>query len=267
MKCHWHGGLGAALAAAWLATGIAAAQNPVDLELVLAVDVSGSMDPDEHRLQRAGYVEALAHPDVTSAIRSGIYGRIAVTYVEWAGPVSQVIILPWTLVDSESQSRDFSAALAAAPFSRIRGTSISGGLAFASRLFDANDFDGIRRVIDVSGDGPNSRGAPVEPIRDAVVDQGIIINGLPIMLKTSLRDITWNLQLYRYYQDCVIGGPGAFVIAVREREQIATAIRRKLVLEIAGRPAEILPASQLTTPRKADCLIGEKMRGTQFLAP
>jgi hypothetical protein len=246
--------------AALLAAGDAEAQTPVDVELVLAVDMSQSMDPGEHQLQRRGYLSALLHPAVLSAIRSGIYGRVAITYVEWGGPSSQAMTVPWTVVEDEASARRFAEALAARPILTIRGTSISGALAFAASLFAANDYDGFRRVIDVSGDGPNSSGAPVAPTRDAALEQGLIINGLPIMLRQP-GYTPWSIpDLDLYYADCVIGGPGAFVLPVDDPTQLADAIRQKLVLDIAGTPPALVPAVATRSPPRIDCLIGEKLR-------
>lgn len=234
------------------------AETPVDLELVLAVDVSGSMDIEEHELQRAGYMNGLLHPDVLGAIASGGFGRIAVTYVEWAGAFAQQVAVPWRLIDSPANASAFVAELAASPVARIRGTSISGALQFSSGLFEANGFEGYRRIIDVSGDGPNNIGSPVIPARDAVLAEGIGINGLPIMLRPS-GGFAGIRHLDTYYEDCVIGGPGAFVVPVRDLDDMAEAIRRKLVLEIAGRPPEVVPA-QLERSRRVDCMIGEALR-------
>jgi hypothetical protein len=239
--------------------GVAAAPTLVDLELVLAVDVSGSMDEEEQAIQRQGYVEAFTRPEVVDAIRSGPYGRIAVTYVEWAGPTSQTSVLPWTLVDDAASADDFAAGLAEAPIGRLRGTSISGALTFAASLFRSNGYDGLRRAIDVSGDGSNNAGAPVAPVRDAVVASGIVINGLPITLGPSLETAVGAPDLAAYYRDCVIGGPGAFVIPVAAPEQLFETIRRKLVLEIAGLPPRVIPAAERATPA-VDCLVGERLR-------
>jgi hypothetical protein len=234
----------------------AQADEAVDLELVLAVDVSGSMDPDEQELQRAGYVAALTHPDVIAGIRSGPYGRIAVTYVEWGS--WQRIAVPWAIVDGQQTAAAFAAALAEAPLGTLSRTSISGGLLFAAELFDENRLEGMRRVIDISGDGPNNLGPPVATTRDAIVERGIVINGLPFMLKTGGRGYIDNLDFY--YEDCVIGGPGAFLIAVRNRAQLADAIRQKLVLEVAGHAPKVIQASAEQREPRVDCLIGEQMR-------
>src|SRR5689334_153841 len=213
--------------AAWPAV---AEDLPVDLELVLAVDVSGSMDADERQLQRSGYVAALRHPEVLGAIRTGVYGRIALTFVEWAGPAAQTVIVPWRLIDGPAAADAVAGELAAAPSPSIRGTAIGAALLYTARLFDANGFAGSRLAIDVSGDGANNTGPPVAPARDATVARGIVVNGLPIMLKGGSFGLPIGLDLY--YKDCVIGGPGAFMLPVREPAQLAEAIRRKLVLEI-----------------------------------
>ena len=246
--------------AALLPGGAARAQTAVDVELVLAVDTSQSMDAGEHQLQRAGYVAALLHPDVLDAIASGIHGRVAITYVEWGGPYSQEVAVPWTLVEDQASAQGFAAALAARPLRTIRGTSISGALGFAAGLFEGNGFDGFRRVIDVSGDGPNSSGTPVVPARDAALEQGLVVNGLPIMLREPGYS-PWSIpDLDIYYADCVIGGPGSFVLPVDDPGELADAIRQKLVLEIAGAPPRLLPAADIARPPRIDCLIGEKLR-------
>src|SRR5262245_2137013 len=192
-----------ALALALLAPMRAVADSAVDLELVLAVDVSLSMDLDEQRLQRDGYVAAFRDADIHKAIQSGALGRIAVTYVEWAGPFSQQVVLPWTLIDSADAAERFAEQLERQPISRMRMTSVSGGLAFAARQFGGG-FAGTRRVIDISGDGVNNSGEPVIGVRDQLVGQGIVINGLPIMLKPGTMAGFFDIDhLDRWYQDCV----------------------------------------------------------------
>jgi hypothetical protein len=245
------------------------ADSTVDLELVLAVDVSLSMDIDEQRLQRDGYVEAFRDPDVQRAILSGLHKRIAVTYFEWAGDHIQQIVVPWTLVDSPMAALALAEQLAAFPISRNRFTSISSALEFAVDLLEDSPYRGLRRVVDVSGDGPNNQGAPIHLVRDKVVQKGIVINGLPIMIRpsnfggfASYFDIP---DLDVYYTACVVGGPGSFVIPVRDRGEFATAIRRKLILEIAGRrPASggraIVPVQNPGPGAQGvDCLVGEKL--------
>ena len=243
--------------------GPAMAQVDVDLELVLAVDVSRSMDYDEQQLQRDGYVNAFRHPEVLQAIASGAVGRIAVTYMEWAGPSYQQVLVPWMTIGGRDDAEVFAALLEKAPIMRETGTSISGGLIGAARLFQSSGARGLRQAIDVSGDGPNNMGLPVVPMRDQVIEQGITINGLPVVLKTSSYFGGINIpNLDVYYEDCVIGGPGAFMITVDDPAGFEKAIRRKLVLEIAGLPPRLMPAAEPFRPApRIDCMIGEKTRG------
>ena len=244
---------------ALLSSVVFAQEQDVDLELVLAVDVSRSMDFTEQQLQKDGYIAALQHPEVLAAIRAGVIGKIAVTYVEWAGAGSQQVIAPWTLIEDTESAALFAGQISAAQTSYIRRTSISGALSFASALFDRNGFNGMRQVIDVSGDGPNNSGSPVLPVRQTVVDRGITINGLPIMIREDRFSGYSIPELDIYYEDCVIGGPGAFLVTVDSIERIAEAIRRKLVLEIAGAPARMVPAQFAEQRPPMDCLIGEKL--------
>lgn len=245
----------------------AGAQTTVDLQLVLAVDTSRSMDDDEQRLQRAGYVAALRDPEVIRAIESGPLGRIAVTYVEWAGQGLQSVLVPWTLIDGADAAARVADQLAAIPRQRMRRTSISDALTFSAAHFSGSGFTSTRRVIDISGDGPNNHGFLVTGARDAVLDQGITINGLPIMLKTAWPSGFFDVRdLDLYYEDCVIGGFGAFIVTIQDADEFANAIRRKLILEIAGRqPGPRLIPAQWTDPEtgrvsdEIDCQIGEKL--------
>jgi hypothetical protein len=232
---------------------------PVDTELVLAVDVSYSMDPEEQQLQREGYIGALTSREFMQALRGGINAKVAVTYFEWAGPFDQKIVLPWRLIDGPETADGVASDIARAPYRRAARTSIAGALQFAKPLFDASGYNGIRRVIDVSGDGTNNSGPLVVPTRDDVLAAGITINGLPIMLKRPNMFSIDIENLDVYYEDCVIGGPGAFIIPIHNREQFKEAIRTKLVLEIAGRVPErpIVPV-QSSRPR-ISCTIGEQM--------
>lgn len=237
-----------------------AADMPVDLELILAVDVSRSMDMDEQALQRNGYVAAFRHKDVIDAIASGPNGRIAVSYVEWAGPAYQRPLVAWTIIDGAAAANKFADQLAAAPISREHGTSIANGLLFVGPSFESNGIKGDRQVIDVSGDGPNNMGVPVTVARDPLIAAGVTINGLPIMIKRpgGFASIE-NLDIY--YEDCVIGGTGAFLVPVTDIQKLATAIRRKLVLEIASRPVRIVKVVETQQARpRIDCMIGEKLR-------
>ncbi len=232
---------------------------PVDTELVLAVDVSYSMDPEEQQLQREGYIAALTSREFMQALRGGMHAKVAVTYFEWAGPFDQRIVVPWRLIDGPESADGVANEIARTTYRRASRTSISSALQFAKPLFDASGFNGIRRVIDVSGDGANNSGQPVVMVRDDVVASGITINGLPILLKrpnTFTMDIE-NLDIY--YEDCVIGGPGAFIVPIHNRDQFREAIRTKLVLEVAGRvPKNQIVPAQARQPR-ISCMIGEQM--------
>ena len=202
----------------------------VDVELVLAVDISHSMDEKEFALQRAGYVKALRHPDFINAVRSGVTGRIALAYFEWAGTVRDDAVIAWQVIDDAESAEAFADKIEARPFRSFRGTSISGALAFGAKLLDAAAFDATRSVIDISGDGPNNIGMPVTTTRDAAIAKGIVINGLPILISPSPS----FSHLDQYYAECVTGGQGSFVLPVYAASEFVTAIRRKLVLEVSG---------------------------------
>jgi hypothetical protein len=260
-------GRSAALALTLLVAPHAQAADPVDVELVLAVDVSLSMSPIELEIQRDGYAAALTDPKVIEAIKSGYHGRIAVTYFEWAGATMQHIIVPWTVIGSREDAEKVAQQLSALPPNSARRTSISGALEFGADLLAESPFRGVKRVIDVSGDGPNNQGPPVDLTRDQVSAQGITINGLPLMTNggiTSAYDVD---DLDRYYADCVIAGPGSFVVPVNEWSQFPEAIRRKLVLELASAGSAVLAAEEALNPPvvlaearpKYDCMIGEKL--------
>jgi hypothetical protein len=231
--------------------------DEVDLELVLAVDISYSMDLDELRLQREGYREAITSKAVIDAIRSGVHGRVALTYVEWAGSTHQSVVVGWQVIDGPESAARFADALNRSVPERAFRTSISGALAFSAGLFARSGHSGMRRVIDVSGDGPNNQGPVVTSARDSVLAQGISINGLPLALKEGGAMAMPAGELEDYYRSCVIGGPGAFVVPVRDAESFAEAVRTKLVLEISGR----LPMPRLipVQSRWVNCSIGEIM--------
>jgi hypothetical protein len=237
------------------ANAILVAAEPVDVELVLAVDISRSMDAEEFALQRAGYVAALRHPDFVRAVRAGQHGRIALTYFEWAGTVREETQLPWQVIDSAETAEAFAAALENRPVRSFRGTSISSALVFGASLFDGNASEGYRKVIDISGDGPNNIGLPVTTARDAAVMRGITVNGLPILVRPSFT----VSELDRYYAECVTGGPGSFVLPIKNASEFATAIRRKLILEVSGVPVvpRVIPAQ---TSEPMDCERGERDR-------
>jgi len=229
----------------------------VDVELVIAVDVSYSMDMDELAIQREGYAQAIVSKDFLQALRAGPGSKVAVTYFEWSMSGDEKIIIPWRVIDGPESADAVAAEIMKTPVRRGSSTSISGAINFALQLFEENPYRGSRRVIDISGDGPNNDGAPVTSARDAALEKGIIINGLPIMVKEPSYSIDIeNLDLY--YEDCVIGGPGAFIMTIKDREKFQEAIRTKLVLEVAGLTPEhgIVPAAE-KEPR-VPCLIGEK---------
>jgi hypothetical protein len=214
-----------------LAVGIGApamAQMPVDLQLVLAVDVSGSVNQTRFELQRDGYVAAFRNPRVLDTIRSGPHQAIAVTMVQWTGPALQVHVVPWMRIGDVASAEAFAAAVARTPRQLFGGgTSISGVIDYAVTLMPESPYRGTRRVIDISGDGSNNRGRLVNLARNDAIAANIGINGLPILaLEPDLDD---------YYERNVIGGPGAFVIAAKSYETFADAILKKLITEIAGR--------------------------------
>lgn len=231
----------------------------VDVELILAVDVSYSMDMDELAIQREGYAQAIQSKEFLQALKAGPNGRIAVTYFEWAASSDQKIIIPWRLIDGPETADAVAAEILKTPIRRASRTSISGAINFAMPLFDEDPYRGLRRVIDISGDGPNNNGGPVTVARDTALEKGIVINGLPIMVKEpsySTMDID-NLDYY--YEDCVIGGPGSFVVSIKDREKFKEAIRTKLLLEVAGRTPDRPVVRVADKEPRVNCLIGEKI--------
>ncbi|GIL00957.1 MAG: hypothetical protein BroJett030_08560 [Alphaproteobacteria bacterium] len=252
--------LGAMIVAAAVASGPAAARETVDLELVLAVDTSRSMDYEEQIIQRNGYVAAFRSKEVIDAILSGGLGRIAVVYMEWASDEMTRVVVPWTLIDSAEAAHAFAGELEKQRPQRMSRTSISGALVQSQNLFGISPWQGMRRVVDVSGDGPNNHGLPVEAARDEIVAQGIVVNGLPLMVREAMAGYGID-NLDDYYTDCVIGGTGSFVIPVDRWEAFEEAVRRKLVLEIAGAWPTIMPAAVTIEGErpKVDCMIGEKL--------
>jgi hypothetical protein len=236
----------------------------VDAELVLAADISLSMLPHELAIQRGGYAAALTDPRVIEAMLGGPNRRIALTYVEWAGVDDQRVVIPWSIIDSAATIANFANHIDKAPAPRTHRTSVSGALDFAAAMFDGNGIDSPIRIIDISGDGVNNQGGPVVVARDNAVASGITINGLVLMTDDGLLSSFEIADLDVYYSQCVIGGPGAFSIAVDTWEQFADAVRRKLVREVAGigapakgGPAELHRAAFPIPPY--DCLIGEKL--------
>ena len=270
----WYVSIGAVLVACAMASGDVASiaapgprhqlaqdnEKPaVDVELVLATDISYSMDMDELAIQREGYAQAIVSKEFLQALKALPNGKVAITYFEWAASSDQKIIIPWRLIDGPETADAVANEIMKTPVRRASRTSISGAIYFAMPLFDQNPYHGLRRVIDISGDGPNNNGSPVTGARDEALSKGITINGLPIMVKEpsySTMDID-NLDFY--YEDCVIGGPGSFVVSIKDREKFKEAIRTKLLLEVAGRTPErrVVPVAE-KEPR-VSCLIGEKI--------
>jgi hypothetical protein len=252
------------LLAFWFVAPVQAQERPVDLELALGIDVSGSVDHEEAILQRQGYIAAFRHPDVIRAIEQGMLGRIAVGYYEWAGYGHMRVIADWTEIGDEKSANAFADALTLNPPQTAYRTAIAAAIDFAALWFDMNAFEGTRRVVDISGDGPNNWGDPVAHARDRAVAQGVIINGLPIVNdrpSLSGRPQIRNLDLY--YRDCVIGGPGAFIVVANTFEEFAVAVRKKLIIEIADRSPPAPQVRLIPVQRTADriappCDIGER---------
>lgn len=251
-----------AIAAACLALPIMASTpdvHDVDIELVLAVDISGSMNKTEAELQRQGYVKALTNTAFLNAIADGQIGRIAIAYVEWAGADQQWLTVPWSVIDSKASALLFAEQLRRPREVNQRGTSISAAIDFAAGAILGNGYQGHRMVIDISGDGPNNVGRPVLVARADAMGRGITVNGLPIINT----DDSYFDGIDSYYSDCVVGGPGAFLLPARSNPEFAAAIRRKLILEVVGSDEHNQKEDlkwQVTASPGSDCLIGEKLR-------
>jgi hypothetical protein len=231
----------------------------VDVELVIAVDVSYSMDMDELAIQREGYAQAVESKEFLQALNTGPNRRVAVTYFEWSSSGDQKIIIPWRVIDGPESADAVANEILKTPVRRGSRTSISAAINFALPLFEANPYRGLRRVIDISGDGPNNQGPPVAGARDTALEKGITINGLPIMVKEPSQR-AWDIpDLDIYYEDCVIGGPGAFVVTIKNRAKIKESIRNKLVLEVSGRTPERFPVAVTERAPRVPCSIGEKI--------
>jgi hypothetical protein len=209
------------------------AEDPVDVALVLAVDVSRSIDEDEARLQREGYRNAVSDPVVIAAIRGGLIGSVAIAYVEWAGIEYQRTVIPWHRIASQADADAWAGELAEAPRTSLSWTSISGGIRHARGLLAECPFEATRRVIDVSGDGVNNSGPPADQQRDAAVAEGIVINGLPIINDRPTFGRMPPVPLDDYYRENVIGGDGCFMIVAEDFESFGVAVKRKLIREIA----------------------------------
>ncbi len=207
----------------------------VDMQLVLAVDISFSISTDEQGVQRRGYIEAFRDPDVIRAITSGSRGRIAVTMVEWAGASTQTQIVPWTMIWDPQSAADFADRLSAAPVQRSGRTSISEALQVSLQVLEISPFVSFRRVVDISSDGLNNSGRRVDRVRDLLLYHGVVINGLPLLTGSETGPAE-NLDVY--FADCVTGGPGSFVEPVRAWSEFGAALKKKLILEIAGAPQQ-----------------------------
>jgi hypothetical protein len=247
------------VAALMAATGwtFTCAAERVDLLLVLAADVSGSMDESKFELQRSGYAAAFSNPRVIEAIRGGPSGRIAVAFIEWSSVLQQKIVIDWTVISDDETARQFGDHIMEAPRAFARNsTSISAGIDFAMTQLDRTPYEADRRVIDISGDGDNNSGRDVTEARDETIAKGVTINGLAILTETTIR---WNSDhtnppggLANYYRNNVIGGPGAFVMVAENFNSFGDVVVKKLITEIAR--AE--PRQRAGDEDKQLCLMG-----------
>lgn len=264
IRCWRNAALGALSAIALSASASFSQNLPqlVDLKLMLAVDVSGSVDFWEADLQRDGYVQALRDPTVINTMLSGQTGRIALSYVEWAGGTHQRVVLDWTLIDSHEAAFAFAETLDVKPHMGGRRTSIGNMLDFAVNFFRDPKYFAERQVIDISGDGPNNSGTRVDEARDRAIAAGLVINALPILNeRPSPYGFPKLDDLDVYYEECVVGGDGAFVIVAKGITSFAAAVRRKMILEVAGLTPE-KPVRAIRTagngPGGYNCDIGEQ---------
>jgi hypothetical protein len=269
-KRRWLTGL-CAIAAGLAAQPLAAAEQ-VDLELVITTDVSYSVDDMEARMQREGAVTAFRSPEVVAAIKSGTLGRIAVAYIDFSNANASRVVVDWQVVHDQASAEAFADAIAVARKTDGVQTSISSGIQLAARMIEDNDFEGMKKVIDVSGDGPNNEGRRVDQVRDEAIAKGYIINGLPIVTEADKFDVYYLPDLDKYYAGCVIGGPGAFYQVANGFADLSRALRRKLVLEIsdASKAArdpllvKVAAGQQRATGQRTvyerGCDIGERMR-------
>ncbi len=216
--------------------------GPVDVQLVIAADVSLSMDADEKRLQARGFAEAFRDPRLTDAIARGPTGRIAVAYFEWGGARQQRLVVPWTIIDGTGSAADFAERIGSrTPGRHHQGTSIAGALNYALGLMEAGGLLATRRVINISGDGVDDRVMDLDRVRGEIVRRGIVINGMAVVYKGRLQGVVDGVEdtmtpgdILQYFEENVIGGEGAFVEPVKERGDYSTAIMRKLIREIRG---------------------------------
>ena len=256
------------------------AREYVDLELVIATDVSQSIDTGEARLQREGIADAFRSKEVIEAISAGMLRRIAVAYLDFSSRQWNKVVIDWRIIQDKETAYAFARDLLNSPPTPGRRTSISDALTQGAEMLASNDIEGTRRTIDVSGDGPNNFGRLVDTVRDETLAKGIVINGLPIINNNGGIGSRFNLpDLDLYYRGCVIGGPGAFVIVANSFEDFARAIRRKLILEISGLeppkhphivhvamdpPRDVRPSPAGYTYKKG-CDIGERLRDSYWI--
>jgi hypothetical protein len=239
-----------------------AAQQQVDLKLVLAMDVSGSIDNDELQLEREGTADAFLDPDVIKAIQNGSVGRIAVTMIDFSMPPYNKIVVAWHVIHDRASAAEFAELVRKTPRSLGHRTSISSALELGSLLLESSDkdFTATRKVIDVSGDGANNAGNHMTPVHDKTVANGIIINGLPVMDQQANG---YFPDLDRYYAACVAGGRGSFVVVVRNYKDYSVGMRRKLVLEISQDDVPIKQAAVMppSAPAYVPVAVGTPPRG------
>lgn len=243
-------------------TGAAPAED-VDLALVIATDVSYSVDEHEAQFQRQGAVAAFRDAEVVKAIQSGPRGRIAVAYIDFATIGANRVIAGWHLVHDKASAAAFADILEAAPRTLGVNTSISSGIEMAETLLETSGYTAAKRMIDISGDGPNNEGHLVTRARDDAIAKGIIINGLPIMTPADKFDIYYLPDLDKYYAGCVIGGPGSFIHVAHGFEDLERALRRKLIQEISSAPPNSLLMRVASSPPadyEKGCDVGERMR-------
>lgn len=272
--------LGGLAALAMLTAPATLYAEPVDLELVIATDVSRSIDEEEAHLQRDGVAKAFLSRAVVQAIRTGMLGRIAVAYIDWSSAPYSRVVADWRVIHDETSAALFARDLMQAPLTFGRRTSISDAIGMAIDMLETNAFKGTRRTIDVSGDGPNNAGLLVTAARDKAVAKRIVINGLPIKNENDrFQGYSYLPDLDLYYEGCVIGGPGAFMVVARDFKDFAEAIKKKLILEIAGLPPSAFPIRRAATepplvPVQANpaarvyekgCDIGERMRAGRWM--
>jgi hypothetical protein len=234
----------------------------VDVELVIAVDISYSVEPDDLAAQREGYAKAIVSQEFLRNLQAGAIGKIALTYFEWSSTNDQKIVVPWRQIDGPEAAEAVATEIMQAPIRRGSRTSISSAIKFAMPLFEQNPYRGSRRVVDISGDGPNNNGGPVATARDTALQKGIVITGLPVMINATplgSMDVNHIDHIDWYYEDCVIGGPGSFVVPITDRENFKEAIRTKLALEVAGRTPNRSTAPSVDKEPRVLCMIGEKL--------